>query len=181
LLMALASVHLLPALFPNQIENLSIPKVETIPIDGSVLGFTLVFSLLTGLVFGWAPALGASRPGLNEVLKEAGRSSTPGWRGVRSRHLLVVSEIALAMVLLAGAGLMMKSFLRLQQGDWGFNPKNVLTMQVFLPPYKYPDARQRRAFVEGVLGRIQALPGVEAADATKSEQNSKNQKRTVEL
>jgi putative ABC transport system permease protein len=165
LFLALWSSSFLLAIFPNNIANLQIPRVENIPIDARVLGFTVVIALLTGCVFGLAPALQATRSRLNDALKEMGRSATAGSREGRFRSLLVVSQIALALVLLAGAGLMIKSFLRLEQGDLGLNPENVLTEHVFLPQYKYGDAGKRRAFVRDVLRQVQALPGVKSVGA----------------
>ncbi len=164
LLVALWSTHLLLALFPNNIANLSIPRVEQIPIDASVLGFTLVTALLTGVVCGLLPIMQFSTPDLNEALKEGGRGAGASLRA-RFRSSLVVFEVALSLVLLTGAGLMIKSFLRLQQADFGFNPENVLTMQVMLPQPKYKEAQKRRAFVQEVLRRVETLPGVVSAGA----------------
>jgi predicted permease len=166
LLLTVWSANLLVALFPNEVANLNIPVVEEIPIDGRVLGFSLLISLLTGGIFGLAPAWQASKPDLSQSLKESGASATAGVSGRRMRGLLVVSEMALAVLLLIGAGLMIKSFWRLLQGDLGLNPKNVLTMEVLLSPQKYSDGRQQRAFLQGVMQRIENLPGVEQAGAT---------------
>jgi putative ABC transport system permease protein len=134
-------------------------------LDLRVLGFTLVVSLLTGLIFGIAPALQASHSDLNETLKEGGRSAAGVGRN-RSRNVLVVVEIALSLVLLVGAGLMMASFLRLQQVDPGLNPKGVLTMGVALPQAKYREPEQRSQFFRQLIENVRALPGVEAAAAT---------------
>jgi putative ABC transport system permease protein len=166
LLLALWSANLLVALFPNNVANLNIPVVEEIPINGRVLGFSLLVSLLTGVIFGLAPAWQASKPDLSRTLKESGANMTAGVSGRRMRGLLVVSEMALAVLLLIGAGLMVKSFWRLLQGDLGLDPKNVLTMQVLLAPQKYGGAQQRRAFLQDVMRRIENLPGVEQAGAT---------------
>jgi putative ABC transport system permease protein len=166
LLLTLWSANLLVALFPNNVDNLDIPVVETIPIDGRVLGFSLLISLLTGVIFGLAPAWQASKQDLSQALKEGGANTTAGMSGRRMRGLLVVSEMALAVLLLIGAGLMIKSFWRLLQGDLGLNPKNVLTMEVMLSPQKYGDGGQRRAFLQDVMRRIESLPGVERAGAT---------------
>jgi putative ABC transport system permease protein len=165
-LLALWSANLLVALFPNNVANLNIPVVEEIPINGSVLGFSLLVSLLTGVIFGLAPAWQASKPDLSRTLKESGASATAGVSGRRMRSLLVISEMALAVLLLIGAGLMIKSFWRLLQGDLGLNPKNVLTMEVLLSPQKYGGAQQRRDFLQDVMRRIENLPGVEQAGAT---------------
>ncbi|HVG17675.1 MAG TPA: ABC transporter permease, partial [Blastocatellia bacterium] len=133
-------------------------------LDGRVIGFTVGISLLTGLVFGVVPALGASKPNLNEILKEGGRTATSAGRR-RLRNLLVVAEVALSLVLLAGAGLMMRSFLRLQQVNPGFNPQNVLTTQVNLPRARYPQPENRIAFFQQLLERVRVQPGVEAVGA----------------
>jgi putative ABC transport system permease protein len=133
-------------------------------LDGRVIGFTIGISLLTGLVFGVVPALGASKPNLNEVLKEGGRgAASAGRHGLR--NLLVVAEVALSLVLLAGAGLMVRSFLHLQQVNPGLNPQNVLTMQVGLPRAKYPQPERRIAFFQELLERVKAQPGVQEVGA----------------
>ncbi len=161
-LLTLWSVNPLLTLLPNNIENLNIPKVEALPIDGRVLGFSLLLSLLTGVVCGLLPAWQASQPAVAATLKEEGQGSTRDSRGRRIQRWLVVGEVALALVLLIGAGLMMKSFVRLQQGELGLNPKNVLTVQVSLPQYKYADHQKRRDFVQAVSQRLESLPGAES-------------------
>ena len=130
LLIAYWSVAGLITMLPESQLN-ALPFLKSLHLDGSILAFSFGLSLLTGIVFGLAPALQASRPDLNEVLKEGGRN-TAGGAGHRLRSALVMSEIALAVVLLVGAGLMMKSLLRLLQANVGFNPQNVLTMTVVL-------------------------------------------------
>lgn len=134
-------------------------------LDLRVLGFTLVVSLLTGLIFGIAPALQASHSDLNETLKEGGRSAAGVGRN-RSRNVLVVVEIALSLVLLVGAGLMISSFLRLQHVNPGLNTKGVLTMSLALPQAKYREPEQRTQFFGQLVESVRALPGVEAAAAT---------------
>jgi putative ABC transport system permease protein len=133
-------------------------------LDGRALAFTALASLLTGVVFGLAPALQASRPGLNDALRESGRTGA-GASGRRLRNAFVVAEIALALALLAGAGLTLKSFWRLQAVDPGFNPDGVLTLRMLLPFTTHPQPRERAAFFRQVLERLRALPGVEAAGA----------------
>ncbi len=137
----------------------ALPFLKSLHLDASILAFSFGLSLVTGIVFGLAPALQSSRLDLNEVLKEGGRSSAGG-AGHRLRSVLVTSEIALAVVLLVGAGLMMKSLLRLLQSNVGFNPQNVLTMTVVLPPGKYTDAARQISFHEQLKERVQSLPGV---------------------
>ncbi|HKQ79006.1 MAG TPA: ABC transporter permease [Blastocatellia bacterium] len=157
LLFAWWGVELLMTLAPN-----SIPRAGEIGLDGRVLGFTLLVSLLTGLIFGLAPALQSSRPDLNETLKEGGKGSGGSLRLGRARNALIVIEVAMAIVLLASAGLLIKSFHRLQEVDPGFDPHNVLTMRLFLPESKYPQPEQRQAFFEQLLKRIESIPGVQA-------------------
>ena len=133
-------------------------------VDPRVLGFTIVITVLTGLLFGIAPALQTSRVDLNDTLKEGGRG-TVGARG-RSRSLLVVTEIALSLMLLVGAGLMIQSFLRLRRVNVGLDPTNVLVTSLHLPNAKYREDEQRAAFFKQLLERVRALPGVQAASAT---------------
>jgi putative ABC transport system permease protein len=164
LLLAIWSTGPMLQMFPNSIENLSIPKVEAIPIDWKVLLFTLAASLVTGVIFGLVPALQASKADINLALKESGRTTIGG--SSRWRNALVVSEIALSLVLLIGAGLLLKSFARLQQSDFGFNPENVLTVQVILPQKRYSEPAKRLQFVAETLQRIETLPGVKSAGVT---------------
>jgi putative ABC transport system permease protein len=164
LALAFAAIKLLIAVNPA-----NIPRLSEIDIDGRVLGFTLLISLLTGVIFGLVPALQATKPDLNETLKSEGaRGSTGGIRKQRVRSLLVISEVALTVLLLIGAGLMIKSFYSLQKVKLGFNPENVLTMQVNLPSVKYGEDSQITSFYDQVLQRLQALPGVQTAGAATS-------------
>ena len=151
----------LVATLPQQQLN-SLPFLRSLQIDRTILGFSFGLSLLTGLVFGLAPALQSSRLDLNEVLKEGGRQTSAG-AGHRLRSAMVVGEIALAVVLLVGAGLMMKSMLRLLQTNIGFNTENLLTMTVVLPPSKYTDNNTRTNFNDQLQQRVQSLPGVVGA------------------
>jgi putative ABC transport system permease protein len=133
-------------------------------IDLRVLGFTAAITLLTGLLFGAAPALQTSRVDLNDTLKEGGRGASGGRS--RARSLLVVAEIALSLVVLVGAGLMIQSFLRLKRVNIGLDAHNVLTAEVSLPRAKYKEVDQRVAFYKRLLERMRNLPGIEAASAT---------------
>ncbi|HEV2706869.1 MAG TPA: ABC transporter permease [Pyrinomonadaceae bacterium] len=158
LLLALWGVDALVALSPpNLIGN------EGVGISLPVLGFTFAVSLLTGVVFGLAPALEASRFNLNDSLKESGKSNAGSSRGRRVRNVFVVAQVALALVLLVGAGLMIRSFSRLQSVDPGFDPQGLLTMRVQLPGAKYKETAQRIAFYREAVERMRALPGVRSA------------------
>jgi putative ABC transport system permease protein len=157
LLLASWGVELLLAVIPE-----SIPRVSGMHIDGRVLGFTIGISVLSGIVFGLVPAIQSSRLNLNSSLKEGGRSGEGvGKRRVRSA--LVVAEIALSLVLLIGAGLMIKSFAALQKVNVGFNPDNVVTMQLSLPGSRYRNRAQIITFYQQLLQKVEALPGVESA------------------
>ncbi|HJP93084.1 MAG TPA: ABC transporter permease [Pyrinomonadaceae bacterium] len=140
--------------------------IKNISVDHNVLGFTLLVSVLVSLAFGLAPALRYSRPDLNETLKQGGLSSTSSYGFRRLRKALVVGEIALALALLIGAGLMVKSFLRLQAVNPGFNPNQLLTMAVSLPRAKYPKSDKIANFYQQVLEQIKTLPGVQSVGAT---------------
>jgi putative ABC transport system permease protein len=158
LLIAYWGVDALVATLPDSQLN-ALPFLKTLTIDSSILAFSFGLSLLTGIVFGLAPAIQSSRPDLNEVLKEGGRSSAGGAKH-RLRSVLVTAEIAMAVVLLVGAGLMMKSLLKLLQSNVGFNPENVLTMSVTLPAAKYTDLGKQVSFYQQLNDRVQSLPGV---------------------
>lgn len=142
----------------------NIPRLNEITIDPRVLGFTFGISLLTGVLFGLIPALQASRPDLNDALKEGSRGSTGG-RSRTFRNVFVVAEVSLALVLLIGAGLMIRSFMQLQSVQTGFNPENVLTMRAQLPRKKYPEPHQILDFFKQAQARVAALPGVQAVGA----------------
>ncbi|HSE25466.1 MAG TPA: ABC transporter permease [Pyrinomonadaceae bacterium] len=144
-----------------------IPRVESIGVDAWVLLFTLVVSVVTGVVFGLVPALQASRVDLNTALKENTRGSS-GSGQQRLRSTLVVSEVALSLLLLAGAGLMIKSFWQLQQVNPGFDPNNLLSLEVTLPESKYAEPAHRSDFYTQSLAKIAALPGVKAAELISS-------------
>ena len=137
------------------------PRLAEIGMDRQVLLFTLAISLLTGLLFGLAPALQASKPDLNDALKEGGRGGSDGGRLSRMRGVLVVAEVALSLVVLIGAGLLVKSFFRLQDVKPGFDPANLLIFSVSLPGKDYGEAAARRQFWEQLIHRLESLPGVE--------------------
>ena len=142
-----------------------LPRIAEIHVDKRVLWFTFAVSLLTGLFFGLVPALQVSKTDLNESLKESGRSAMGGRHRQRARNLLVVSEVALSLVLLVGAGLLAKSFLRLQNVNTGFTPDHLLTATLELPRAKYQDDVLMSQFFRQVVERAGGLPGVEAAGA----------------
>ena len=141
---------------------IDIPIWMQFPIDGVVVAFVIVLALASGLVFGLLPALRASRHDVTAALKESGsRAATAG--GARLRTTLVVAEIAIAVVLLTGAGLVVRGFVRLMNADQGFRASNVLTLRLSLPQADYGDDDRRRAFVDEALRRIRAVAGVERA------------------
>lgn len=141
-----------------------IPYWMTYRVDGRVLTFALAVSVTTGVLFGLAPALQASKTDVNEWLKEGGRGAG-GARRNRGRDLLVVTEIALALVLLVGATLLMRSFVHSMRADPGFDSQNVLTMRLSLPVMRYAEEEQKTAFYRDLLARIERLPGVRSASA----------------
>jgi putative ABC transport system permease protein len=141
------------------------PMLKESRLDLPVLGFTVVVAVLTGLLFGLAPALAASRTDLQDTLKEGGRGSSIAAKN-RLRNLLVVSEVALALLLMVGASLMIRSLMKLQDIEPGFNPEGVLTASVNLPPAKYSTPPQQLAFYQRVEERLNGVPGVIAAGFT---------------
>ena len=142
------------------------PMFQGIRVDMRVLGFTFGISIVTGLIFGLAPALQISKPNLVESLKEGGRGSGPSSSRNRLRSVLVMSEIALTLVLLVCAGLLMRTVMRLRNVDTGFNAQNILSMNIGLPTIKYPKPENVIAFNKQLTERLAALPGVRAAGTT---------------
>ena len=142
-----------------------LPRVAEINIDTRVLLFTLGISLATGVLFGLVPALQVSKTDITESLKESGRSAMGGRHHQRARNLLVVSEVALSLILLVGAGLLAKSFVRLQNVSGGFASDHLLTVNLALPQEKYKDDALKAQFFKQVVERLGGLPGVEAAAA----------------
>ena len=139
------------------------PRVAEVGIDGSVLAFTAAISIVSGLLFGLFPVIGYARRDLSGALKEGGRSSTSGSRRHRTRGALVVTQVALALVLLVGSGLMVRSFAAMRSIDPGFDAANRLVFRVSLPSAEYPDAERSRVFHRSLRDRLAAIPGVSAA------------------
>ena len=160
LLLAVAAVSVL-----GQFGSARIPRLDEIAIDGRVLAFTFGISLFTGIVFGLVPALRASRLDLNDVLREGGRSgvgtSAFGLGHQQLRKLLISAEIALSLVLLIGAGLLIRSYQRITSANPGFDPQNVLSFRVALPGFKYKSPDEVIAFYKRLEDRLAALPGVQ--------------------
>jgi putative ABC transport system permease protein len=142
----------------------NIPRALQVGLDWRVLAFTFVVSILTGVVFGLVPALHSSKTELTESLKEGGRGSGEGARRNRTRGVLVVSELAIAVVLLVGAGLLIQSLWRLRQVSPGFDSQNLLTFVVGIPEVKYPTAKQAQ-FYHDLVARVESLPGVRSASS----------------
>ncbi|HKR11321.1 MAG TPA: ABC transporter permease [Pyrinomonadaceae bacterium] len=161
LLLAVWGNSLLISLIPRDV-----PRIDNAGVDANILLFTFGISVVTGLIFGLVPALQASRFDLNKSLKDGTRGMTAGAGQNRLRSLLVVSEVAMALVLLVGAALLMKSFTRLLHVEPGFNPDNVLTMELQLAdlePSRYAREEERAAFFQRLMDRLKAMPGVENA------------------
>jgi putative ABC transport system permease protein len=158
---AFVGLRLLLAISPG-----NLPRLQEIGLDWTVLEFTAGISLFSGIVFGLAPAFQLSRAGQVEAMKAGTRSATAGPGGGQARSLFVVAEVALSLMLVLGAGLLLKSFLRLQDVNPGFPSRNLLTMQVTLPHVRYPKDEQISAFYQRLLERIEVLPGVESAAIT---------------
>ncbi|HEV2864463.1 MAG TPA: ABC transporter permease [Pyrinomonadaceae bacterium] len=161
LLLAMWGTDLLIAASP-----VDIPRLKEVGLDARVVGFTTAVSVLTGVLFGLAPALQVSRAQLADSLKEGARGSTEGGGRVRARSLLVVAEVALSLVLLAGAGLLLRSFERVRAVDPGFDPQNVLTVGLSAARSKYQTGEQQAAFFGDVVRRVSESPGVVSAGLT---------------
>ena len=158
--LALAGFAPLVSLMPPDMRDL-----VHLQIDSRILLFTILASVATGILFGLAPAFGTVAHNLNDALKEGARNSSEARGHNRLRQLLVVSEISLALILLVGAGLLIRSYSRLQSVQQGFNPHNVLTAQIALPQSAYPNPAQRVAFLDTVISSLKNLPGVSSAAA----------------
>ena len=153
-------------LFDAATQDVGKPYWIQFTMDGRVFGFFAAVCLGTGIVFGLAPALHVSKTDLNEVLKEGGRSGSSGTRARRWTSVLIVAELALTLVLLAGAGLMIRSFLKVYSLDAGVETSHLLTMRLALPNQKYPTLEQRRAFYDRVDERLASIGGIQAATIT---------------
>jgi predicted permease len=139
-----------------------LPPAASIPLDAYVLGFTAALSILTGILFGLAPALQAGSRNVVERLKMGGRLSSSFSNGQMLRNVLIVGEIAFSLVLLAGAGLLLRSFISLAHVDKGFDPEHVLTMHIAVSPGKYGDAKREINYLNQIVERTRNLPGVES-------------------
>ena len=145
--------------------NFRMPRHQEIAMGAPVIAFNFAVCLATGLLFGLMPALRASRTDLNSSLKEAARGSTADRSGLRIRGALVVSEIALALMLLAGAGLLVRSFHNLRDLDPGFDPRHVVAISLPVSGSEHAPADRRAAFYREVVTQLRAMPGVQAASA----------------
>jgi putative ABC transport system permease protein len=144
-------------------SQFSLPNARLIYLDWRVLLFSLMITVATGVIFGLAPAWATAKSGLNESLKEGALSNTAELGRKRLRNALVVTEMALALILLTGAGLLIRTFVELVNVDLGIDPKNVVTMTLRLPPYKYSSATQQGAFFRDLIQKIENTPGVQSA------------------
>src|SRR4051812_2630464 len=163
LLLAVWGVDLMLAALPNEV-----PYWIRFDFDWRVFSFALGIGALSSVLFGLAPAFQASNPQLVDALKEGGRTGGGGAKGQRIRNSLVIAEVALALVLLVGAGLMMRSFMFLQKTDIGMDPSRTLTFRVGLPEAQFPDTEAAPRFFTQLIPKLAVLPGVEAAAATTS-------------
>jgi putative ABC transport system permease protein len=161
LLIAWWGIDTLVALSPSNLL-----RTSGVGVDANVIWFTLAVAFLSGLLFGLAPALQFSRPALNESLKDGGRGATAGPGRILLRSALVVSQITLSLILLAGAGLMLRSFLHLQSVDLGYDTSNMLTLRLSLPEARYPEAHQVINFYQQLTERLERLPMVGSVGAT---------------
>jgi predicted permease len=168
IILAFWSTRFLLAIFPNNVANLSIPHVDSIPVNATVLWFAVAITVVAALLFGLLPALQCSNANTSQALKESGRVLGSSVRSLRSRHRLIVAEIALSLILLAAAGLMIESFRHVHDENLGFHPEHLLALEVFPPPNRYPSNQpeEQVAFVNNVIERIQRLPGVKSVGVT---------------
>ncbi|HEV2299052.1 MAG TPA: ABC transporter permease [Candidatus Acidoferrales bacterium] len=165
LLLAYGSLKILPSMFPPAGSLVELPHVDWIGLNWTVLIFTIAVALLTGIIFGLVPAFQSSRPDLNESLKESGRSTSGGVDRRLVRNSLVIFEVGISLMLLVGAVTLIRGFRDLLFTNPGFNPKNVLSMRVWLPYTRYPNTALARNLFQHVVERMRGLPGVESASA----------------
>src|SRR5262249_51641076 len=158
--LGLALGYAMMAALKKAVPPFTLPREANVAIDERVLLFALALSVITGIVFGLAPAVQATRPDLASSMKQGGRGSSSGGARHRLRSGLVVAEVALAFVLLTGAGLLIRSFFQMQQVDPGFDSTNVITAGLPVPEKRFPDFTQRNAYLRQIAERVQALPGV---------------------
>jgi putative ABC transport system permease protein len=163
LLLAVAATRL-----AGRISQLNLPRAGEIHVDWETLAFTLLVTMVTAVCFGLIPSLQASNPDLNAILRESGRGAAGSVRRSRARSLLVIGQVAVSMILLIAASLLMRSFFALEQVDPGFDPRNVLTMQVTLPNASYSTNPQKNTFFREALRHISIIPGVNSACAVLS-------------
>ena len=168
ILLALLGNRILLRLFPTDVANLDIPRITAIPLDGGVLLFAMGITVLTAFLFAIFPVLKAMQTEAGAAMKDSSRGTTGNRQSNRSRGAIVISEVALSLMLLTGAGLVVTSFQKAARTDLGFQPDHLLSMQVFLPHDRYPESNpaRRLAFVEEVEKRLSALPGVTSVGAT---------------
>jgi putative ABC transport system permease protein len=157
LLLAAWGIQALPSLAPS-----TLPRLTGVRIDALVILYTTLASLVTGVIFGAGPALHDAAATAGEFLKERGRADSQGLRGRRLRTVVATAEIAVALVLVIGAGLLVRSFIKLHSEDLGFDPERLLAMRVQLPAARYSEAAQVAAFYDDLVSRLRALPGVES-------------------
>lgn len=165
LLVGYGGLKILPAILPPAGGIDEMPRISMAGISGTVFAFTVGVAILTGIIFGLAPAFQFSKTNLAESLKESGRSSTGGVQRRVTRNFLAIVEVGLSLVLLIGAGTLIRSLRSLLNTNLGFNPKNVLSMQVWLTESHHPGTAQTREFFQQVIERMRALPGVDSASA----------------
>ncbi|MGH9774448.1 MAG: ABC transporter permease [Candidatus Acidiferrales bacterium] len=158
-------LRLLPSILPPGLGYGDIPHISLVGINPVVLAYATGISLLSGILFGIAPALHTSFAELNEPLKEGGKSSSGSRRGNRIRNALVICEVALSCLLLAGAGLLFRSFREILHENLGMNTENILTAETSLPAAHYTDSKKIRAFYEALLEKVKHMPGVRSAGA----------------
>ena len=168
-------------LFDMAVQDVGKPYWIKFTMDATVFAFLVAVCFATGIIFGIVPALQVSKTNLNEILKESGRGNAGGRRARWMASSMVVVELALTIVLLAGAGLMIRSFMKLYSMDIGVDTTRMLTMRLALPDKKYPTPEKRRLFYEGLLPRLGAIPGVAAASITSAPPGSGSGSRAIEF